>query len=212
MDDVYGRKETEHLIGCLENVLQMYHLSFAKEEEGKGGGERGGGGGAGGGGGCVYELWKVRFLSLFFHFTAAEMQEVYARFCFPEGNVTKFSAMFSLSRSASHALRHLGKDAPCSDVYHLLMPLPMEALLLTCALTYDSQSCKNHFNLFWSRLQRVKVEAKGADLIQAGMRPGPAFARIFARLLDARLDGQVATKEEEVALAKRIWDEEKKAD
>ncbi len=193
MDDLYARKETTHLLSALENALQMYHLSFSAD----------------GKTGETFELWKLRLISFIFHLSKDEIQQLFARLCFPEGTKAKLNSMLSQARSASHALRRLGKDPHCSEVYHLLAPLPMEALLLACALTFESHDCRNHFNLFWSRLQYIKVEAKGADLIKEGMKPGPTFSKIFAEILNARLNGSVSSKEEEVALAKRIWDAEK---
>jgi poly(A) polymerase len=40
----------------------------------------------------------------------------------------------------------------------------------------------------------------GHDLISAGFVPGPLFGRILAAVEDAQLEGQVATREEAMAM------------
>jgi len=47
----------------------------------------------------------------------------------------------------------------------------------------------------------------GHDLIALGLAPGPRFADILRRVYDAQLEGRAGTKEEALALARRIADE-----
>jgi tRNA nucleotidyltransferase (CCA-adding enzyme) len=47
------------------------------------------------------------------------------------------------------------------------------------------------------------VHLTGHDLQVLGIAPGPAYKKIFATLLDARLNGRVVTQEDEVALVRR---------
>ncbi|GAB6164155.1 CCA tRNA nucleotidyltransferase [Thermostilla marina] len=44
----------------------------------------------------------------------------------------------------------------------------------------------------------------GGDLIRAGMRPGPLFGELLAAVRRARLDGEISTKEEALAFARRF--------
>src|SRR5262249_27275549 len=50
----------------------------------------------------------------------------------------------------------------------------------------------------------------GADLIALGIPRGKLYARLLEQLRDAQLDGTVATKEESLELARRLWEEETK--
>jgi putative nucleotidyltransferase with HDIG domain len=45
----------------------------------------------------------------------------------------------------------------------------------------------------------------GADLIAEGYRPGPQFARMLSAAEDAQLEGRIATREEGLALVKRLF-------
>jgi len=47
----------------------------------------------------------------------------------------------------------------------------------------------------------------GRDLIALGLAPGPAFRTILDRLYDAQLEGEVATRDEALALARRVAQE-----
>jgi tRNA nucleotidyltransferase (CCA-adding enzyme) len=51
---------------------------------------------------------------------------------------------------------------------------------------------------------RVESALHGADLVRLGLAPGPAVGSARARLRDARLDGAVSTRDDEVALV-RQW-------
>jgi len=52
----------------------------------------------------------------------------------------------------------------------------------------------------------VKVSLTGDDLKRMGLPPGPRYKKVLSGLLDAKLDGAVATKEDEVAHVKRLID------
>ena len=57
---------------------------------------------------------------------------------------------------------------------------------------------------FATKLRQVETELKGSDLRAMELRPGPIFRRVLEALRDARLDGQVSTREEEVVLLGRL--------
>ena len=55
--------------------------------------------------------------------------------------------------------------------------------------------------LYLTRLRTVKVLLTGEDLKKMGIPPGPRYKEILAELLDAKLDGLVRNREEELAFA-----------
>ena len=60
---------------------------------------------------------------------------------------------------------------------------------------------------FLTRLRHVTPELTGADLIALGYRPGRPLGAALKALLQARLDGCVQSREEEVALARKLLSE-----
>lgn len=54
-----------------------------------------------------------------------------------------------------------------------------------------------------SKLRGIKPLITGQDLINLGLKPGPIFHQILDEVLEARLDGKVETKEDELELVRR---------
>jgi tRNA nucleotidyltransferase (CCA-adding enzyme) len=47
---------------------------------------------------------------------------------------------------------------------------------------------------------------RGDDLLALGMEPGPVLGQALARLKQARLDGEVRSRKDEIAMAQRWLD------
>ena len=101
-------------------------------------------------------------------------------------------------------------DIRPSQVYHLLVNMPDEALVLlvgralACGDVAGIRGLKRRLVRFLKHDRWVMTIVKGEDLKQLGLKPGPHFKTILNRLLDKRLDGVVTTKSEEWALALRL--------
>jgi len=50
----------------------------------------------------------------------------------------------------------------------------------------------------------MRILISGEDLHKLGVLPGPRYQKIFARVLNAKLNGQIKTKEEELELIKQL--------
>jgi tRNA nucleotidyltransferase (CCA-adding enzyme) len=61
---------------------------------------------------------------------------------------------------------------------------------------------KKYISLYLTQLRTVKVELSGNDLKKMGIPPGPRYRKLLAELLDAKLDGRVRTREEEMAFVR----------
>jgi len=92
-----------------------------------------------------------------------------------------------------------------SELYHLLIEVPDEALVLLLAKaaatkrTMQIGRIQRRVFCFMTRLRTSKTALRGADLLQMGMEPGPQIKDCLTRLLDARLDGTVKTRAHERA-------------
>jgi tRNA nucleotidyltransferase (CCA-adding enzyme) len=89
-----------------------------------------------------------------------------------------------------------------SRIYDLLSPLDVESLLLMMAKA-KKETARKYVSLYLTHLRNVKVTLTGDDLKKMGIPPGPRYKRILAELLDAKLDGTVKNREEEVEFVKR---------
>jgi tRNA nucleotidyltransferase (CCA-adding enzyme) len=91
-----------------------------------------------------------------------------------------------------------------SAVYRELRPYQTETLLYMMA-SAPRDTMKRVMSSYITRLRLVRPLIGGGDLIQMGFEPGPVFREILTGLLDARLDGKVKTRSDEVAFVKTNW-------
>jgi len=101
-------------------------------------------------------------------------------------------------------------EVPASRIYHLLHRQP-EAVLFTLWLAgeavpdkIDPARFRPRIELYLDTLRHVRPALNGADLQALGLRPGPVYTHLLTALLDARLDGQVQSREDELALVQRL--------
>ncbi|MFH0822688.1 MAG: CBS domain-containing protein [Pseudomonadota bacterium] len=86
-------------------------------------------------------------------------------------------------------------DKP-SSVYRALRGFSMEALLFLMARTARERT-RQAVSEYIIRLRHVRPMLAGDDLIAMGYVPGPVFQGILGALIDARLDGELKTLEDE---------------
>jgi len=148
------------------------------------------------------ERWFVYFLGLLDRLKDEAAQEALERLAVPPRVRKRVMASRLHCRDI---LFEFYRDArlPASRVYDLLHPLDIEQVLVMMAKA-RKEPAKRYISLYLTRLRNVNVSLTGDDLKRMGLPPGPRYKKILAGLLDAKLDGAVATKEDEVAYVKRV--------
>ncbi len=86
-----------------------------------------------------------------------------------------------------------------SGIYRLLHGYSLQAVTAN-SLACDSPVAHQHIHLFLNKLRYVKSALTGDDLQKMGIAPGPQMKEILNLLHEARLDGQVTSKQGEVEL------------
>jgi len=89
-------------------------------------------------------------------------------------------------------------------VYDLLKDLSIEQLLLMMAKAGRVQA-KKYISLYLTRLREVRIDLTGEDLKKMGIPAGPRYKRILTSLLDAKLDGEVKTRDDELAFVAKAF-------
>jgi tRNA nucleotidyltransferase (CCA-adding enzyme) len=87
-----------------------------------------------------------------------------------------------------------------SELYAWFNGLNLEMLLYLAARA-SSEQVRRFVSHYLTRLRTVSSLLDGDDLRRLGLEPGPLFRRIKERLLQARLDGEVNSRDEEEVLA-----------
>jgi len=93
-------------------------------------------------------------------------------------------------------------NLPPSRVYDLLKDLDIESILLMMARS-RRESTKKQISLYLTTLRNVKIAVSGDDLRALGLPPGPRYRRLLNDLMDAKLNGRVTTREDELEYVKR---------
>ncbi len=98
--------------------------------------------------------------------------------------------------SAENDLGGRGDRAP-SELYTYLVNVPPTAALFWAAAT-DRVRVRRRILLYLTRWHRVEPLLKGEDLLALGHRPGPRIGRMLKELRNARLDGLLCTRDDEI--------------
>lgn len=105
-------------------------------------------------------------------------------------------------REKGRVLRGLKADISEGRLYRLLEGLPRETLVYYYA--YAGAAERRKIAHFFD-LAGVAVSITGEDLKRLGHQPSPAFKTVLERVLEAKLDGKITTREDELAYAERVF-------
>jgi tRNA nucleotidyltransferase (CCA-adding enzyme) len=90
-----------------------------------------------------------------------------------------------------------------SSIYRFLDGYSSQALVAN-SLATESPAASQNIRLFLSRLKHIETSLTGEDLIKMGVAQGPQIREILEMLREARLNGKVATRQDEEKLV-RGW-------
>lgn len=90
-----------------------------------------------------------------------------------------------------------------SQIYKQLYGHSDQSLAIAACLARPGSPLRRCVKLYMEELRQVDVQLAGADLIRMGYSQGPEIGRIMSSLLDAKLDGEVKTSQEEVSFVER---------
>jgi tRNA nucleotidyltransferase (CCA-adding enzyme) len=145
---------------------------------------------------------ELMYLGLLtYHLTLAQIKELSARLRLPNAEIATLTQLATLREQVEP---QLAVDVlPCSAIYRLLEDYA-DAALEIFAVATDNTRVRERVGLFRTQLRTVAPASTGDDLKRMGLRPGPVYREILARLRAARLDGEITTREEEEALVRQM--------
>ena len=148
------------------------------------------------------EPWRVYFMALLEVLPAEAVVETVKRLQLPERIARKFRSGHGAARRLDRRLA--GRTAPRpAEIYHALHGLSDDTVLLLMA-TAKTDAVRRRLSAYLDIYRHVKPSLTGMDLKQMGLKPGPQFKKLLDRLLEARLNGEVSSKEGERALVRQI--------
>ncbi len=153
-----------------------------------------------------YEKWVVFFLALCDSLSDGQFLETCKRLSVTEHYREKLFDMRKNGRLALETMqKRVSRRAKVlrSEIYYWLSELPVEILLYMMAKTEDEE-VKKFISLYFTQLQGARSLITGSDLKEMGLTPGPRYREVLDEVMRARLDNEVAGRDEELALARRL--------
>jgi tRNA nucleotidyltransferase (CCA-adding enzyme) len=147
------------------------------------------------------DIWFVYFLGLLDRLKDEAAEEVLDRLAVPARTRQRTRTARQRSREVLYGF-YRSRALPPSRVYDLLSTLDTEPLLLMMARA-KRESARKYISLYLTHLRDVRISLTGDDLKALGIPPGPRYRKLLAELMDARLDGIVKTREDEVEFVKK---------
>jgi tRNA nucleotidyltransferase (CCA-adding enzyme) len=108
-----------------------------------------------------------------------------------------------LVRDLRQRLPQLAGLSRPSAVYRLVHPYPARVLAVNW-VAGEREAVRHRLLSYQVEWQFVEPELTGNDLKAVGLEPGPLFGQLLSALRDARLNGEVTTRQEEMALVETI--------
>ncbi|MDD2734272.1 MAG: CBS domain-containing protein [Desulfuromonadaceae bacterium] len=148
------------------------------------------------------EPWQVYLLALCDGLTPQEFHDACIRLAIPGRLASRLCNQRHLVFTTLNSIKRRLKQADevqNSQIHTWFSGLSLEMLSYLAARA-SSEQVRRFVSLYLTRLRTIVPVLNGADLRELGMAPGPLFRRMKDRLLQARLNGEVSSRDEEVAL------------
>ncbi|MBW1790665.1 MAG: prohead protease, partial [Deltaproteobacteria bacterium] len=91
-----------------------------------------------------------------------------------------------------------------SETYWLLKGFSDEGLIYVMSICRN-QIGKQAVSSYVTQLRKISTYIHGADLKNLGYPPGPGYQTMLNHLLEAKLDGQVHSRKDEIQLLKEHY-------
>jgi len=147
------------------------------------------------------DAWLIYFMALIDNLTISDLKSIFKAFVFRKGEEKRMLALKKITVSFIRELSR--KEIKPSRIFHLLDPLSYEVILLLKA-KYKNRDLNKNIEDFLEIYNFIRISVTGHDLYRLGIEPGPYYQKIFAKVLKAKLDGKVSTKEQELELINKF--------
>jgi tRNA nucleotidyltransferase (CCA-adding enzyme) len=146
------------------------------------------------------EPWMVYLIAVLHRTSWETAREICTRYNFNKRQIDKLAAALGGWQSAVEGLRDPG-DFALSELARRVMFVPRECYPLLLAY-FTTNDARQRFRQVLNAIRCDKPTINGSDLRALGFKPGPAFKKALDALWQARLDGVVRTREEELNYVK----------
>jgi tRNA nucleotidyltransferase (CCA-adding enzyme) len=147
------------------------------------------------------DIWLIYFIALLKPLGKAEIKRIIQKLGLRKGEEKRALDYCQMSKKLIRRLSQKGLTA--AQIFSLLEPLSYEAIILLNA-TSKNNNLKQYISDFIEIYNGMQIYVSGKDLHGLGIMPGPVYQKIFAKVLTAKLNGKVATYQDELVLIKGL--------
>ncbi|MGA1875323.1 MAG: CBS domain-containing protein [bacterium] len=178
---IHGNEQLFRLLLEIKKVVDWYHLLYLEDP---------------------IKDWLLYFAGLTDQLSFGEFYELCHQL---KISLKYISALTQIKVRHQEILKSLSfhPQARPSQIYGMLNPFSLEALLY--AMAKGSEKSKKTISHYLTTLKSTKISLRGIDLKTMGYRPGPIFRQIMQALLEAKLDGAIKTRQDEVDYVKKFF-------
>ena len=147
-----------------------------------------------------YMRWAVYFLALTRHCDKETADEI----CMRIELAPRYKTIFCNERfEADRSMLWMERNLPTknSTIYKHLAVFRIELILYMMAAT-KHETVKRSISNYVTRLRYIDTSVTGKDLKKMGLEPGPIYREILQAVLDAKLNGQLKTRNDELDFVK----------
>lgn len=174
-------KETYTLLNSIENQISWFNKEYPQRR--------------------TLDIWLIYFMGLIDSIDINYIKSICKAFVFRKGEEKRILTYKKFGPGVSRWLSQ-DKIKP-SKIFSLLEPLSYEVILLIKAKS-KNLNLQRHIEDFFEIYNGMRLHISGDDLHRLGVAPGPYYQKIFTKVLNAKLNGKIRTKEEELSLIKRL--------
>ncbi|MCX7662005.1 MAG: hypothetical protein N2Z79_04930, partial [Candidatus Omnitrophica bacterium] len=146
------------------------------------------------------DSWLMYLLGLLDGLNKNCIESFLEKFSFRKGETKRILSYIMKEKNLREKLK---KKLKPSMVNSYLEPLSYEVILLLKAKSKNRILNKNIEN-FFKLYNNVRISIDGKDLKALGIKQGPCYQTIFKKLIQAKLDQNIKTKEEEINFVKKL--------
>jgi len=147
------------------------------------------------------DIWLVYFMALLDSLDIGQIRHVFKLYVFRKGEEIR---IISFKKTGPRFIRQLcAKVIIPSRLFKMFDHLSYEVLIMLKA-KYRNKFLHKNIDNFLKDFHFIRLHVTGHDLYKLGVKPGPSYQKIFQKALNAKLDGKVQTKEEEIELIKKL--------
>jgi tRNA nucleotidyltransferase (CCA-adding enzyme) len=148
-----------------------------------------------------FEAWLVYFAALLKTLTLKQGKKIIRRLGLSKQEEIKILSCRKINQRLIQRLEN--KNIKPAQIFNLLKPFSYEAIILLRSACRD-RVFKKHIADFLKIYNCQRLCTSGDDLCRLGVSPGPLYHKILNKVLAARLNGKVSSRQDELALINKI--------